>query len=194
MVRRPALRDRISAGILDTAASVLAERGDSASMADIAETAGVSRATLYRYFPSRDALLAGMAQAAMDDLDERIAGAELDGVPVREGIARLTRAFLAAGGRYAALIHIKLTEERKRGMLPESADERVAGPVRRLIERGVADGSLRADVPADVQFELFTALVERALRLVSGRRLGVEQASAAVVAVFLDGAGGAQRD
>ncbi|MGH3259142.1 MAG: helix-turn-helix domain-containing protein, partial [Streptosporangiaceae bacterium] len=52
-----ALRDRAARVILDAAAALLAERGESVSMADIAEAAGVGRATVYRYFPTKDALL-----------------------------------------------------------------------------------------------------------------------------------------
>ncbi|SDU87059.1 TetR/AcrR family transcriptional regulator [Jiangella alkaliphila] len=185
MVRHPAIRDRIAAGILDTAASVLAERGESVSMADIAQAAGVGRATLYRYFPTREALLLGLTRAAFEELSDRIAAAELDAVPLREGVARAARAFIAAGRRYAAVIHVGKTYLED----PAEFDRAVAEPVRALIRRGVADGELRADVPPDVLFEMFTALLERALHLVGSERLGVEQAGAVITTTFLDGAG-----
>ncbi|WP_143965838.1 TetR/AcrR family transcriptional regulator [Gordonia zhaorongruii] len=50
--RRSAARDRI----LATAGEVFASRGADASMSDIAEAVGCSRATLYRYFDSRTRL------------------------------------------------------------------------------------------------------------------------------------------
>ncbi|WP_199701662.1 TetR/AcrR family transcriptional regulator [Jiangella rhizosphaerae] len=183
MVRRPALRDHIAAGILDTAAAVLAERGESVSMADIAQAAGVGRATLYRYFPTREALLLGLTRAAFEELSGRIAAAELDAVPLREGLARAARAFIAAGSRYAAVVHVGKTYVED----PAEFDRAVAEPVRALIRRGVADRDLRADVPAEVLFEMFTALLERSLRLVDAGRLGVEQAGAVVTTTFLDG-------
>ncbi len=184
MVRHPAIRDRIAAGILDTAASVLAERGESVSMADIAQAAGVGRATLYRYFPTREALLLGLTRAAFEELSGRIAAAELDAVPLREGVARAARAFIAAGRRYAAVIHVGKTYVED----PAEFDRAVAEPVRALIRRGVADGELRTDVPPDVLFEMFTALLERALHLVGRERLGAEQAGAVITTTFLDGA------
>src|SRR6266540_1576647 len=49
--------DRTAAAILDAAAHALSEHGSSTNMADVAAAAGVSRATLYRYYPDREALL-----------------------------------------------------------------------------------------------------------------------------------------
>jgi AcrR family transcriptional regulator len=183
MVRSEALRDRIAAGILDAAATVFAERGETASMTEIAEAAGVGRATLYRYFPTREALMRGLTDLAVDELVSRVADAELETVPVREGIARLARGFMTAGSRYGVIAQArkdKLTDA-------DELDRKLAGPVRELLERGVADGTLRADVPVEIQFEMFTGLLERVLRLVAAGRIGTEQAGAAITAVFLDG-------
>src|SRR5437879_7590870 len=99
--------NRTAAGILEAAAAVFAEHGESASMADIATASGVGRATLYRYFPTREELLRGLVDAALAELRERIADAELDTVPVAVGLARLTRGFLAAGSTYSALASVK---------------------------------------------------------------------------------------
>jgi AcrR family transcriptional regulator len=55
--RREPQRDQAAERILDAAEKVFVERGVSAAgMAEIAEAAGCSRGTLYRYFPSRHAL------------------------------------------------------------------------------------------------------------------------------------------
>ena len=64
---RPGLRERVAAAIVEAAATVLAEHGDSASMSDVAGAAGVARATLYRYFPNREALLEALGSVAVDE-------------------------------------------------------------------------------------------------------------------------------
>ncbi|WP_280420481.1 TetR family transcriptional regulator [Nocardia carnea] len=183
MADRPALRDHIEAAILTAAADVLAVRG-TASMADIAAAAGIGRATLYRYFPNREALLSGLTEAAARDLISRIADAELDSVPVPTALARLTRGFLTAGSKYGALLQPETH-------LPEKDSElkqQLSRPVRDLIARGADSGDLRTDLTVDTLFEMFTGLLEKGLLLVLRGDTGAEQASASVLAIFLDGA------
>jgi TetR/AcrR family transcriptional repressor of mexCD-oprJ operon len=186
MVRGETLRDRIAAGILEAANVLLAERPD-ASMADIATASGVGRATLYRYFPSRDDLLAGIAKAGFEDLCERVAGVGLASVDVETGLARLTRTFLAAGPKYMAVWPGGVMPDRKKQIDVDEADKLLAEPVRELLRRGIADGTIRSDIPVAVLFELYTALLERSLALVIRRELGSEQAAASVLSVFLGG-------
>src|ERR671932_1602508 len=99
--RRPAdpsaLRERVSAAILDAAAHVLAVRGRQASMTDVAAAAGVARATVYRYFPSRQALLEALAEVSVADAGARLASARIDEVPAEEGVRRATRALVEVG-------------------------------------------------------------------------------------------------
>lgn len=178
----PTLRDRIAAGILDTAAAVLARRGEPASMAEIADAAGVSRATLYRYYPTRDALLNALADTASAELRERIADAELDTIPVPEAIARLTRGFVLTGSKYIALAHS--------GHKPPDADQTqqdLAEPLYRLLRRGIADGTLRPDLAPEVLLQIFSSLLETAIRISGPAGTGAEKASAAILSVFLDG-------
>ena len=104
MARSAVIQDRVAGAILDVAADLLARGGEPPSMADIAAAAGVARATLYRYFPTRDRLLEALATYAFDATITRLAQADLDAVPVPEAIARLVRLIAAAGSKYAAVI------------------------------------------------------------------------------------------
>lgn len=176
--------NRTAASILEAAAIVLADKGESASMADIATASGVGRATLYRYFPTREELLRGLIEAALSELRERIADAELDTVPVAEGLARLTRGFLAAGSKYGALASAKKEFLADKTEL----DEQLVQPVESLLARGIADGTLRPDLTVAVLVQMYTGLIERAFTMVWRRETGLEQAAALVTTMFLDGA------
>jgi AcrR family transcriptional regulator len=55
--------------LLDAAAALFAERGIDVSYEEIAERAGVGRATLYRHFPTRDLLLAGLLERLIGELE-----------------------------------------------------------------------------------------------------------------------------
>jgi AcrR family transcriptional regulator len=175
------MADRTRTTILDAAAHVLRRRSD-AAMADIADEAGVGRATLYRHFPTRESLLRGVADTGTAELAQGIEAADLDGLPVDRAIARLTGVFLRTGAKYAALIS-QLDEYHD-----PAAKERVIKPVRDVIARGVHDGVLRGDLAGDTMYEMFTALVERALWLTIGGALTPEAAAESVVSLFLDGA------
>jgi TetR/AcrR family transcriptional regulator, mexCD-oprJ operon repressor len=180
MAARPLQHDRTASAILDAAAHVLAERGD-ASMAEVATAAGVGRATVYRYYPSREALLQALADAALREAGERLADAGLDRAAVPEAIERIVRAVVGVGDRY-----IVLTRERIRHDPDDT--ERLRAPLRSVFTRGVDEGVLRADVPVEVLLELFGGLLGAAVRLVGERQLGLEEIAATTTALFLDGA------
>ncbi|MBB5166168.1 TetR/AcrR family transcriptional regulator [Mycobacterium sp. AZCC_0083] len=173
--------ERTRAVILEAAARVLGRRPD-AAMAEIADEAGVGRATLYRHFPTRDSLLQGAEEAGIAELTEGIEAANLGGLSVERAIARLTSVFMRTGAKYAAFI----TQDEDH---PDSVDkQRVIQPVREVIDRGVREGVLRADPPTDVLFEMFSALLERSLWLTVAGTITPEAATDAVVDLFLDGA------
>lgn len=63
--------------ILIAAAAVFARQGmEKASMAQIAIQANVSKALLYHYYPSKDALIFGIVQSHLTDLDAAVAAAD----------------------------------------------------------------------------------------------------------------------
>ncbi|MEU6641503.1 helix-turn-helix domain-containing protein [Saccharomonospora sp. NPDC046836] len=183
MTRSPALRDHVAAGILEIAARVLAERGEGASMGDIAKAAGVARATLYRYFPNRDALLQALVDTATTDLATRIADAKPDEAPVAEALARLTRAVIAATSKYRALTMLDKTAEQE-----EQARVGLTAPFAALFARGAEEGVFRRDLNIELLIDAYTGLLEGAANRVNQGRLGVEEASAAITSIFLQGA------
>jgi TetR/AcrR family transcriptional repressor of mexCD-oprJ operon len=182
MTRNSALRDHIAAGIIEVAAGVLAER-EGASMAELAQAAGVSRATLYRYFPNRETLLRALLETAATDLTDRLADARIDDVPVDEAIARVTRALITAASKYRALTKLEKspTEEAE-------ADQLLGAPLRKLFRRGKREGVFRADLTLETLLAVYFGMVEGGVRRVIDGEFGVEQASAAITGIYLNGA------
>jgi TetR/AcrR family transcriptional regulator, mexCD-oprJ operon repressor len=184
MTKGEALRDRTAAAIIDSAATILAERGEAASMEEIASAAGIGRATLYRYFPNREELLSAMAAASVEELAARIEEANLEAVPFEEAVARLARAIIATGSKFTALSRdgAKHSDD-----LPD-LDVKVTEPIRALFRRASAEGALRPDLPLDVLMDLFSGLIRGALDTTASGRRGIEEAAAALTTLFLDGA------
>jgi TetR/AcrR family transcriptional repressor of mexCD-oprJ operon len=186
MTKGEVLRDLTAAAIIESAATILAERGEAASMEEIASSAGVGRATLYRYFRNREELLSAMAAASVQELAARIEEAKLETVPFEEAIARLARGIIATGSKYQ---YIAVSgDSAKLADAHPDFEVKVIEPIRALFSRALADGSLRDDFPADVLMDLFSGLIKGALDATASGRRGVEEAAAAVTALFLHGA------
>jgi AcrR family transcriptional regulator len=174
--------DRTAAAILEAAAHALSEHGGRTSMADVAAAAGVSRATLYRYYPDREALLDALASHALAEAAARLADAGLERAPVEEAIERIVRALTAGGDRYAVLAREQVEGD------PAEIERLIAAPMRAVFARGLESGLFRQDLPADVLLELLGGALVAALKLTQRGQLGLEDASAAAASVFLDGA------
>jgi AcrR family transcriptional regulator len=177
---RPGVRRRTTAAILEAAASVFAERGGHASLDHVAAQAEVSRATLYRYFPTRQALLDELARVALDETSGRLSDANLQNAACSEGVARAVRALVTVGNHYIVLVREHVEPNRV------EFERRLAAPVRELLEQGQAKGEIRADVPASWLTQALFGLV--ATGLGSGDQLGTEDTIAGVTSLFLSGA------
>lgn len=177
--RRPTLQQRVAAAILEAAAETLADHGD-ASMSDVAAAAGVARATVYRYFPSRQALLDELARLAVSDAGDYLAAARLENVSVAEGVARAVRALVTVGDSFVVLARERVRPE------PEEYERRVAAPLRHLFERGQSLGEIRDDIPPSWLTESLVGLVVSVL--LSAPSLAIEDTISAITTLFLDGA------
>jgi TetR/AcrR family transcriptional repressor of mexCD-oprJ operon len=144
----------VSGAIVAAAAELLAGRGSAASMADVAAAAGMARATVYRYFPTREALLDRVAAVAVADAGARLDEAHLDSVSPEEGLVRAVRAFFDVGNSF-----IVVARERMR-VDPDQRQALVEEPLRRVFERGQDDGSFRTDVPPAWLATALVSLVE----------------------------------
>ena len=172
-------RSSTVARIIDTAAGLLAAR-QNASIADIAVAAGVSRGTIYRHFPTRAALLRALADSASTEAKQRLQDANLDNVPIDDGIARTARALVAVANRYPATLQDPT--------VLGTQNPAIRDPLTTLLQRGQADGRIRSDVPLDCLLESLLALVAACQRSGGHHGQGREDISATIVRLFLQGA------
>ena len=178
--RRQALQERVAAAILEAAARVLAVGGEQASMNDVAAAAGVARATLYRYFPSRQTLLDELARVAAAEAGARLASARVEELAAEEGVRRAVRALVETGDPFTVLARERVRPD------PEQFEQLVLEPLRRLFEHAQRAGQIRDDIP---KTWLTDALVGLVVSVLSSRPvLGREDTIAVVSALFLDGA------
>ena len=81
--------------ILDLAAQVFAEQGmEKASMSQIATTAQVSKALLYHYYPSKDALIFAIITTHLEGLEAAIEAADDPALPPEQRLRKLVGAVL----------------------------------------------------------------------------------------------------
>jgi AcrR family transcriptional regulator len=87
----PASDEEAIQRILDAADNIISERGSTMRIADVARTLGVTRQTVYRYFPGTEALLVATAMRSadgfLDHLATHINGITDPVVAMTEGVA-----------------------------------------------------------------------------------------------------------
>lgn len=180
----PAARgDRTRHRVLDAAARLLA-KDPGASLAEIAAAAGVGRTTVHRHYPTRELLLQALAFDALDAIAEGIGEVRLDAEPPEEALRQLTIALLPLGPRVAWLANERsLTADRA-----VMADfERVAGPLRQLVERQQALGRFAAHLPAQWVVQVYVAVLSAAWEAVDLGELAPRAAPGLVVETVLRG-------
>jgi AcrR family transcriptional regulator len=170
----------VSGAILEAAATVLADRGEQASMADVAAEAGMARATVYRYFPNREALLEALGQVAVQEAGDRLRAGRLDEVAVPEAFQRAVRALVAVGDPFVVVSRESARPD------PAAFEKEIAAPLRRLIERAQSLDEVRGDLPASWLMESLIGIVVSGLRMRPA--LGVEDTVEGIASLFLDGA------
>ena len=165
--------------LLDIARQVIAEEGVDASLRDIARRAGVGIGTLYRHFPTREALLAAVIDGGVRRLTAR-AGQLSAELPPDQALESWLRDMAGRIGPYeglpktmtGALIH------NDSALYATCAEMMSAGED--LLSRAQQTGAVRADVQWPDMFTAVAAISGIAVQ--SGKDAAVR-----VLDVYLDG-------
>lgn len=167
-----------TAAAITQAAARLIVRDEDATVGAVAQAAGVARGTIYRYFPTRHALLTAVLDQALLKAEHHLTQANLAAVPVAEGLARAVRALVALGDDFLVLVRQRLLT---------GADIPAFSTVDALLDRGRQQGELRSDLPLSCQVEALYALVHACLRASELATAGPEDISATALRLFLEG-------
>src|ERR1700730_13602995 len=120
-----------------------------ASMQDICTEAGMSPGNLYRYFPSKEALIAGIAERDRADVSQRFASVDLSQgfFPVLEGLARH---YFARYPREQVLLCTEVMAEARRHPEIARISASFDADVRTWLLQLLRAGAERGDIPDDV--------------------------------------------
>lgn len=149
--------ERNQRALLEAAADALG-RFPGASMAQVARTAGLARATLYRHFSSRQELLAAMRAEALVRAADAIARSRLEEGTALEALRRVIEALAFLGVRFRALLWEGADVDAT--FLQQRAE--VLAPLQEVVRRGQEAGQIRSDLsPEWVVTAMASLLVAR---------------------------------
>jgi AcrR family transcriptional regulator len=156
MARKPradSLRNRDL--LLKAAAKVFSAGGPEASLEAVAKQAGVGIGTLYRHFPTREALFEAVYRHEVDELGDLADRLAKEAPPV-EALRRWLRANVQlVATKKGMLAALALAAHRPPDLYVYSFD-RLTKAVGGLLRRAVAAGEIRADIAPE---DLLRALV-----------------------------------
>lgn len=162
-LRADAQRNRTA--VLDAAAEIFVEAGVDVPVERIAERAGVGMGTVYRHFPSKEALfeavMADRLTQVAEEIEQGLGSAE------RGGIAGLIRRLADEVGLKRMLLD-RLTDE---GVGFSAQDMPAMGQLLDAVDRAARMARDRGDLRADVTLDDFLAVTVAVAQSPAGDRL-----------------------
>jgi AcrR family transcriptional regulator len=156
--RRPradALRNREQ--LLVAAKAVFSAGGPEATLEAVARRAGVGIGTLYRHFPTREALFEAVYRREVDQLADLAETLKADAEPV-EALRRWLRANVEFLATKKGMVAGLALAAHKPSELATYSFERLMRAVGMLLERAAAAGAIRADVSAEDLLRAFIGI------------------------------------
>jgi AcrR family transcriptional regulator len=157
--RRPradSLRNREQ--LLEAAKAVFNAAGAEASLEEIARRAGVGIGTLYRHFPTRDALLAAVYRREVDQLSAAADALLAEHEPVAALEAWLHLLIDYLGAKRVIGPALRASTEGDGAAAYAASGPAIRGALDRLARAAMERGAFRPDVTADDLFRLLVGL------------------------------------
>ena len=143
--------------LLVVARAVVVEQGADASLRDIARRAGVGLATLYRHFPTREALLETLLRAGFEQLATQAGELENATAP-RDALRSWLRDCVAVATEFRGVTTLMMAAIEDPGSALHTACVAMHTAGTRLLVRAQAEGSARAGIDGADLFALIGAL------------------------------------
>jgi AcrR family transcriptional regulator len=189
----PELRARREEEILDAAADLFARHGYARTETQmLADRLGVGKGTIYRYFPSKEALFRAAVDRGMRHLQEWVEAEVADVADPLDRISRAIHAFLAYFEKHPGLVELFVQEraqfhDRKKPAYFAHHEANV-GPWRELYRKLVAEGCARDLPDADNQDVVSDLLYGTVLaNYFTGRRVPYPEQARHIVDIVFHG-------
>jgi AcrR family transcriptional regulator len=143
--------------LLSIARDVIRERGVEASLRDIARRADVGLATLYRHFPTREALLEALLRATLDDLTHKASELAMASAP-DDALVLWLRDAVTFMQSYSGIVAVMATALADEGSALHASCANLRSAGARLLSRAQAQGLARPDLDGIDLFALIGAL------------------------------------
>ncbi|MDA4845552.1 TetR/AcrR family transcriptional regulator [Hoeflea poritis] len=160
-------------------------RNPSAGMSEIADAAGIGRATLYRHFDSREALVRKLALTCMEETQAALQPHEdLSG---RAAVEAIIDVLMPMTDRFRFLVSLWSLVEGDAQVARIEA--RMRDEMLDMFQQGIAAGDFRADLPASWMAAFFDSTLMAGWTLVEAGSATSAEAAAFVKRSFLAGCG-----
>lgn len=180
---RTAVQQRTRRAILRSAVAVWAS-DFSASLGEIADHAEVSRSTVHRYFPDREALV----HAAGKDAVRRLGESYDAGAAHAQDILGELEASVRAAVEAADAVLFLFSDPNRFGEESEIwGEDSGDGPMLEIVQRGQADGVINPDLAPTWVLHHFYATIYTAAELVTSKTLPAHTAAEHAVTSWLFG-------
>ena len=143
--------------LLAAAHDVVIEHGVDSSMREIARRANVGLATLFRHFPTREALFEALLRTNADALTEQASELESSN-PADEALVTWFREGLAFTHTYSGVCDLLASAHADPDSALHASSTALHAVGARLLLRAQAEGTARADMDGDDLFALMSAL------------------------------------
>jgi AcrR family transcriptional regulator len=143
--------------LLEVGREVVAEQGTEASLRDVARKAGVGIGTLYRHFPTREALLQALLRESFDRVTTRAEALEAAG-PVYDALVSWLREMVALTHSHRGLIASMTAAIADPDSALHASCVTLRGSGARLLARAQAEGRARRDIDGTDLLALVSAL------------------------------------